>query len=87
MSLEEFLRGKGGLDGTGARLAYEDRWMVFSGIGDHWIVYQRKNRTHKTKVLYAGDPTSALEVLERGLKREIVNRDALQNRELSAEQA
>ncbi len=66
MSVEGFLRGKGKLDGTGARLAYEDRWMVFSGVANHWVVYQRKNNTQKTKVIYAGHPDGALEVLERG---------------------
>lgn len=66
MSVEAFLMGKGKLDGTGARLAYEDRWMVFSGVANHWVVYQRRNNTQKTKVIYAGDPEGALGVLERG---------------------
>ncbi len=69
MSVEEFLRGKGGLGGTGARLAYEDRWMVFSGVANHWIVYQRRQGTQKTKVLFGGDPDGALEVLEQGLTK------------------
>ena len=67
MSLEAFMRGKGKLDGTGARLAYEDRWMVFSGVANRWVVYQRKQSTQKTKVLFAGDPDEALEILEQGL--------------------
>ncbi len=67
MSLETFMRGKGKLDGTGARLAYEDRWMVFSGVANRWVVYQRRQSTQKTKLIFAGDPDEALEVLEQGL--------------------
>ena len=66
MSVEAFMRGKGKLDGTGARLAYEDRWMVFSGVANRWVVYQRKSNTQKTRVIYAGHPDGALGVLERG---------------------
>ncbi len=67
MSVEGFLRGKGKLDGSGARLAYEDRWMVFSGVANHWVVYQRRQSTQKTKLIFAGGPDEALEVLEQGL--------------------
>jgi hypothetical protein len=67
MSVEEFLKEKSSLSDTGARLAYEDKWMTFSEAGNFWVVYQRKNGTQKMRVLYAGDQGGALEILERGL--------------------
>ncbi len=69
-SVHQFLRGKGKLDGTGARLAYEDRWMVFSGIANCWVVYQRKSNTQKTRVLYSGDLPGALDVLGQGRSKD-----------------
>ena len=66
MSVHAFLMGKGKLDGTGARLSYEDRWMVFSGVANCWVVFQRKSNRQKTKVLYSGHLDGAIESLERG---------------------
>jgi hypothetical protein len=74
MSVEEFLRGRGGLDGTSARLAFQDRWLVFSGFGNHWVVYQRKIRSQKTRVLFAGGPDEALKVLEQGFRKKVANK-------------
>ncbi len=65
-SVHAFLLGKGKLDGTGARLSFEDRWMVFSGVANCWVVFQRKTNRQKTKVLYSGNLDGALEFLERG---------------------
>ncbi len=69
VSVHEFLLGKGRLDGTGARLSFEDRWMVFSGVANCWVVFQRKGNRHKTKVLYSGNLDGAMEILERGPER------------------
>ncbi len=69
MSVHEFLMGKGKLDGTGARLSFEDRWMVFSGVANCWVVCQRKTGRQKTKVLYSGNLEGALNLLERGPER------------------
>jgi len=66
MTLEQLLRTKSGPDGSRARVAFEDRWVVFSGFGDQWIVYQRKYGMYKTKALFAGGLHDALEVLEQG---------------------
>ncbi len=65
-SVHAFLMGKGKLDGTGARLSFEDRWMVFSGVANCWVVFQRKSNRQKTKVLYSGHLDGAIEFLERG---------------------
>ena len=67
MSFEGFLRDNGGLSRINARISFQDRWMIFSGVNDLWVVYQRKNGTQKTKVLFAGDSRKALEVLGNGM--------------------
>ena len=69
MTVEQFLRSTSKLDGNGTRISYEDRWLVFSGIDDHWVVYHRKHRGYRTRVLYAGDLDGALEVLTQGIAR------------------
>ncbi len=69
MTIQRFMQEKGGLDISAARLSYEDRWLVFSGVSDRWVVYQRKSGRQKTKVIYAGDLGGALEMLARGLTR------------------
>jgi len=69
MTIQQFMQEKGGLDASAARLSYEDRWLVFSGVGDRWVVYQRKSGRQKTKVIYAGDLGGALEILARGSTR------------------
>lgn len=68
-SVHEFLTGKGRLDGTGARLSFEDRWMVFSGVVNCWVVFERKSSRQKTKVLYSGSLEEALGFLEIGPER------------------
>ena len=67
MTIEAFMRNEGGADG--ARLTYQDKWLAFSGSGDTWIVFHRKPGGYKTRVLFAGDLDTALEVLTLGLPR------------------